>query len=558
MLRAANETGTRSYSWRCGMDIAPPRLMSEAAAKPKASSSAWRPFRHRSYAVIWSATVVGNTGSWMYAAASAWLMTELDAHPLMVSLVQVAASLPMFLFALPAGAVADIVDKRRLLLIAELGIAIAATTYAFFVWYGWVTPWNLLLFVFLLETGTAIEAPAWQAIVPLLVPKADLPSAVAADSAGINLSRAVGPALGGVLTASAGIAVPFFLNAASTLATLGALTWWRPAPERPPRLPAERLAVAMRTGLRYARNNPPLRATLARAVVFFLFASAYWAVLPLLARDQLHGGPEAYGLLLGAIGAGAIGGAFALPWIRSRLGTDRLVDAGSLLTAVALVLYGIAHEPMVGVLASVLAGFAWIAVLANLNVSAQFALPAWVRGRGLAVYVTVFFGAMTAGSALWGEVASQLGLPMTLFLAAGVALLTLALAQRWKLQATGTLDLSPSMHWPPPVVSANVEHDRGPVLVTIEYHVAARHRTAFLNALAPLGRERKRDGAYAWGVFEDLARPCVYLETFMLDSWLEHLRQHERVTNADRVLQERVHHLLSGAPVITHLVAAPR
>ena len=530
--------------------------MGEATVKSKAGSSAWKPFRHRAYAVIWSATVAGNTGSWMYAAASAWLMTELDADALMVSLVQVAASLPMFLFAMPAGAVTDIVDKRRFLIVVEVGIALAATTYAFVVWYGWVTPWNLLFFVFLLETGTALEAPAWQAIVPLLVPKADLPSAVAADSAGINLSRAVGPALGGVLTASAGIAVPFFVNAASTLATLGALSWWRPPREPPRRLPAERFAAALRTGLRYARNNPSLRATLARAVIFFLFASAYWAVLPLLAREQLHGGPETYGLLLGAIGAGAISGAFALPWIKNWLDADRIVDVGSLLTAVALVLYGVAHDPELGIVASVLAGLAWICVLANLNVSAQFALPEWVRGRGLAIYVTVFFGAMTAGSVLWGEVASWLGLPMTHFLAAAFALLTLPLARHSKLQAAGTLDLSPSMHWPPPVVSASVEHDQGPVLVTIEYRVAARHRRAFLNALAPLGRERKRDGAYAWGVFEDLARQDVFLETFMLESWLEHLRQHERVTNADRVLQERVHHLLIGAPVITHLVAA--
>jgi len=531
-------------------------MTSDCGAKPMTTSGAWRPFRHRAYAVIWSATVIGNTGTWMYAAASAWLMTELDAHPLMVSLVQVAASLPMFLFALPAGALADIVDKRRFLLIVEIGIALASTTYAFFVWYGWVTPWNLLLFVFLIETGTALEAPAWQAIVPLLVPKADLPSAIAADSAGINLSRATGPALGGVLTAGAGIAVPFFANAATTLATLGALSWWRPPRGAPRRLPAERFAASLRTGLRYARNNPPLRATLARSTIFFVFASAYWAVLPLLAREQLHGGPEIYGLLLGAIGAGAIGGAFALPWIRNRLAADRVVDAGSLVTAVALVLYGIAHGPALGILASLLAGLAWICVLANLNVSAQFALPEWVRGRGLAVYVTVFFGAMTAGSALWGEVASRLGLPMTHVLAAAVALLTLPVARRWKLQATGTLDLSPSMHWPPPIVSASVEHDQGPVLVTIEYRVVARHRTAFLNALAPLGRERRRDGAYAWGVFEDLARPNVFLETFMLESWLEHLRQHERVTNADRVLQERVHRLLDGRPVITHLVSA--
>jgi len=519
--------------------------------------SAMRPFRHRAYLVVWSATVVANTGSWMYAAAAAWLMTELAASPLMVSLVQVAASLPLFLFALPAGAVADIVDKRRFLIGIDIAMLLATALFAVFVWRGWVTPLNLLLFVFLIETGTALEAPAWQAIVPLLVPKADLTAAVAANSAGVNLSRAVGPALGGLLTAGIGIAAPFFLNAASALATLGALLWWRPPREAPRRLPAERFAAALRTGVRYARNNPPLRATLARAVVFFLFASAYWALLPLLAREQLHGGPETYGLLLGAIGAGALIGAFiVLPWLRNRLSADRVVDAGSLLTAFALLLYGVARQPALGFLASAFAGLAWIAVLANLNVSAQFALPEWVRARGLAIYVTVFFGTMTAASAAWGEVASRVGLSTTHFLAAALALLTLPLARRWKLQSAGTLDLSPSMHWPPPMVGRDVEHDQGPVLVTIEYRVAAQHRAAFLDALAPLGRERKRDGAYAWGVFEDVARPNVYLETFMVESWLEHLRQHERVTNADRVLQERVHGFLERPPAITHLVSA--
>jgi predicted MFS family arabinose efflux permease len=514
------------------------------------------PFRHRTYAVIWTATVVANIGTWMYSAAAAWLMTELDPHPLMVSLVQVAASLPVFLFALPAGALADIVDRRRLLILAEGAITVLSGAFAALVWLGQVTPVSLLVFTFLIEMGAAFVAPAWQSIVPQLVPRSELPAAVATNSVGINISRAVGPALGGVLTGSFGIAAPFWVNAFSNFSSIGALLWWRPPKSTRTRLPAERLANAIRTGLRHARHNPPLRATLLRAVGFFLAASAYWALLPLVARTQIGGGPELYGVLLAAIGAGAIGGALALSRLRAKLGADTLVAAATLGTAAALCLFGIARETWSALAASLLAGACWIAAVSNLNVSAQFALPEWVRGRGLAVYATVFFGAMTLGSALWGELASLTSLSMAHFIAAACAVAAIPLTRRWKLQTAAAADLSPSMHWPAPVLSQGIEHDEGPVLVTVEYRVVAQHRAAFLSAIEHLAAERRRDGAYAWGIFEDTAQPGRCLETFLVESWLEHLRQHERVTNADRVLEERVRGMLSEPPKITHLVTA--
>jgi MFS family permease len=523
---------------------------------PHPARSAFGAFHYRAFTVLWTATVVSNIGGWMYSAASAWLMTTLDPNPLAVSLVQVATSLPTFLFALLAGALADIVDKRRLLIVVESFITLSSTALAVFVWLDLITPGRLLLLTFLVETGAALTAPAWQSIVPQLVRRQDLPEAVAANSVGVNVSRAVGPALGGVITAAWGIAAPFWANAGSNLGSIGGLLWWRAPQTGQRRLPTERLVSALQTGMRYARHSRHLRATLLRTVGFFLFASAYWALLPLVARDRIAGGPRLYGILLGVIGASAIAGAFALPRLKRELGPDRLVAAGAVGTAGALLLFGLARNPATAIAASVLAGISWIAVLSSLNVSAQFALPEWVRGRGLAVYMTVLFGTTTLGSAIWGEVASAAGLPTAHFLAAAGALLAVPLTWRWKLQTASGMDLTPSMSWPAPIVTGHVGNDQGPVMVTVEYRISPKDREAFLTALEGLGHERRRDGAYAWGIFEDISDRSRFLETFFVESWLEHLRQHERVTNADRMLEDRILHLVQGTPKITHLIAA--
>jgi MFS family permease len=520
------------------------------------ATSAWSPFRHATFTVLWTATVIANIGGWMYSAASGWLMTTLNPDPFIVSMVQVATTLPMFLFALPAGALADIVDRRRFLIIVETAVTIVSAIYAAIVWWELATPGNLLLFTFLIGVGGALSAPTWQSIVPQLIPRHDLHPAVAANSVGINVSRAVGPALGGVIVAKFGIAAPFWLNAISNLGIIGALLWWKPAQRGTGHLPVERFTSAIRTGFRHTRNNLYLRATLIRGAAFFLFASAYWALLPLVARNQIAGGPGLYGFLLGAIGAGAVAGAFVLPWLKAKLGADRLVAAGSIGTAVAMALFGLARNPATALAASVIAGVSWIAVLSSLNVSVQISLPEWVRGRGLAMFVTVFFGAISLGSAIWGQMAGMLGLPAAHYLAAAGVLLAIPLTWRWKLQTGAGLDLTPSMHWPAPIVVNEVEQDRGPVLVTVEYRIDPKNREPFLAALEKLGRERRRDGAYAWGVFEDAAVDGRIIETFLVESWLEHLRQHERVTNADRLLQDAVLRFHSeGTPLVTHLIA---
>lgn len=366
--------------------------------------------------------------------------------------------------------------------------------------------------------------------------------------------------MAGLIIAAWGLAAPFWLNAFSTLGVIAALIWWRPSDEgMESRLPAERFGRAIRAGLRHTRYNPSLRATLIRSAGFFVFASCYWALLPLVARNQVAGGPELYGILLGMIGVGAVAGAFALPWLKGMLGADRLVMAGTVGTAVALLLFGLARQPITALAASAVAGASWIAVLATINVSTQLALPAWVRGRGLSIYGTVMFGALTVGSALWGHVAAIAGLPVACFVAAAGGLFAIPLLWRWKLQTAEGVDLAPSMHWPQPVLSYDVEAERGPVLVTVEYLIKSDDRDGFLEAIAKLSRERRRDGAFEWDLFEDTAQDGRFVETFLLDSWIEHLRQHERVTHADQTVQETVNGFQTeGIPKVTHLVAVER
>jgi MFS family permease len=528
---------------------------SSRVTQSAAPVSAWAPFQHRMFTLVWIATVIANIGGWMYTAAAGWLMTTLTADPLMVSLVQVANSLPVLIFAFPAGALADVVDKRKFLIVAETSIALLSTLFALLVWRGSVGPQMLLFFVFIIGAAGALTAAPWQALVPELVPKEHLAPAVALNSLGVNVSRALGSALGGLLIAALGVSAPFWANGVSNAGVIVALLWWRRASSSSHHLPAERLGSAMRTGFRHARHNPRLRATLVRATAFFTFASAYWALLPLVTRERIAGGPELYGLLLGVIGLGAILGALALRRIRARLGNDRTVALSSIGTVLAIVLFGLARTPVTALLASLIAGACWVSALATLNLSAQMALPDWVRGRGLAIYIMVFFGAMSVGSALWGQLAAWVGLLNAHWIAAATMLLAIAATWRWKLQHSIAVDLSPSGHWPMPQALLLPDAGDGPVMVTVEYHIAEENRRAFLLAIDHLSHARRRDGAYAWAIYEDAERPGRMLETFYLESWVEHLRQHERVTKADRESQESIRQLTQDMPLVTHFIS---
>jgi predicted MFS family arabinose efflux permease len=495
----------------------------------------------------------------MQNAAAGWLMAGLTQDAFIVSLVQVATMLPVVLLGLPAGALADIMDRRKLLIAVNGALAVIVAALGSYVWLGRVTPEILLIFTFLVGAGSALIAPAWQAIVPSLVPRKDLQAAISLNSVGVNISRAVGPALAGIIIGVLGLAAPFWLNALSTLGVIAVLLWWRPAENTEHHLPPERFHSTLRIGWRHARHNRHLTATLMRAAGFFVFASAYWALLPLVARDQIASGPQLYGLLLGTIGVGAVGGAFLLPWLKYKLGPDKLVAAATAGTALALLLFGLARSPAVALAAAAMAGVSWIAVLAPLNVSAQVALPAWVKGRGLAIFATVQFGgAMTLGSAFWGQFAKLTSLPAAHFLASADALAVIPILARWQLQTGAAVDLTPSLHWPAPVLSGEAEVDRGPVQIVIEYRIAPEDRETFLATIRELSSERLRDGAYDWDIFEDAAERGRMIETFLVSSWLEHQRQHHRVTSADQDVQARLLQFHKGAspPIVQHLIAA--
>ena len=532
--------------------------LTTAAAPTTPAPSRWGPFSHLAFTVIWTASLVSNVGTAMFDTASGWLITSLDANPITVSLVQVAVSLPLFLFTLPSGALADVIDSRRLLIAVEVAILAVSVVFAGLVSLNLATPPLLLATTFLLGVGGALTSPAWGATIPMLVPKQDLDSATAANGVAFNIGRAAGPALGGLVIAASGIAIPFWAFAASNVAIIAALIWWRRPRKGAQSLPAERLASAVRAGVRHAANNPYLGATLVRLLAFFPFASAYLALLPLLARHLISEGPQLYGILLAAIGVGTVGGSLIIRWLKDELGPDRLVAAGSLGAAFALVLFGLAHDPITAVSACLLGGASWTVVLTKLYVSAQVALPDWARGRGLAVFLTFIFGATTAGSAVWGKLSAMEGLPIAYFVAAGGLVLAIPMTWRRKLQTGVGIDFSPAMHWRAPIVARRVENNQGPVVVVVEYRVNANDRAEFLSAVDELGYARKRDGAYAWGVYEDVADGGRFIETFSIESWLEVLHQRERATNADEMLRSRVRQLLKEAPRITIGVSPER
>lgn len=526
----------------------------------RASIPALTPFQHRAFAVMWAASLISNIGTWMHSVGASWLMTGLSPSPLIISLVQTATTLPVFLFALGAGALADIFNRRRLLIITNAMMFVVTVLFAVLVWTGNITAGWLLFFTFLLGTGTAFIAPAWQAVIPRMVPVADLPQAVALGGISTNISRAIGPALAGLLISLYGIAWPFVANALSFIAIIGGLVWWKyAAPAPSTTLPPERVWEAMKTGVRYAFNSEPLKATMWHVTGFMFFANAFWGLLPLISRGQLGGDASYFGILLGAMGFGAVICAFALPALNARLSANRLVVMGTLGTALATAYFGVAEHQGLAVLASFAFGVSWILVLATVNVSAQQALPEWVRGRGLAVFLMVLFGAMGLGAAFWGWLAGQTSIETAMLAAAAGGIGFIGFSYRAVLQTGRDLDFTPSHHWPEPEPHYAVRHDAGPVMVQVAYEVAEEDQEAFLEAIRRIRPSRQRGGAYNWGVYEDTERKGVYIEHFMEESWAGHMRHHEHVPQADKPLQDAVlaFHRGPNPPRIWHLLAAP-
>jgi MFS family permease len=508
---------------------------------------AFAPLRHPVFRTLWLATLASNTGMWVQNTGAGWMMTSLDPSPFMVSLVQAASMLPVFLLALPAGALADIVDRRRFLIGAQLWMLLMAVLLAVLATTDALGPWGLLAITFGIGAGTALNFPAWAATTPELVPREDLVGAVALNGIGFNLARAVGPALGGFAIAAAGPEAAFALNAFAFLLLIVALVAWRRAPSRRgAALPKEHLVAAMRAGLRYVAASPPMQAAILRACAFFLPAAAVWGLLPLYVRARLGLGPEAFGLMLGVMGASAVGAGFVLPNLRARLDRGTLVFRASLLVALAMGLLALSEHWAAAALSMALYGAAWIAAGSTLAVSAQTAAPAWVRARAIAIYQLSFFGVMALGSALAGWLGARFGVAPALAAASLGGMALGLLVRPWRLDpdapaapalAAGGGATSAAAVPVPEAPAAELEtllgERSGRVLEVVRYRVDPADRVAFLDAMREVRLARLRSGALTWRLYEDVAHPELWAEFWAVGNWTEHLREAHRLTEGD-------------------------
>jgi MFS family permease len=524
-----------------------------------ARSGAWDPLKHRAFAILISANVASNIGTWIQNVGEKWQMAELTRSPLLISLIETGTTLPILFLALSAGALADIVDRRKLLLAAQTYMLFVAAALSALTFAHLITPAVLITMSLLLGVGAALTQPAWQAIVPELLPKEQIANGVALNSAGFNVSRAVGPALGGIIVGVMGPAWAFALNSLSFLAVVGALwRWKRVAPTQD--LPGERFMGAVRVGLRYVRHSRPLQIILARAVAFVFFTGIIFSLLPSLAIHRLQTSSEGFGLLLGCIGAGAVAATAFLPRLRARLETNRLLLAFHLLAAAGITTLGFSKHAGIAALALFACGATWLSVLSTVNTAIQLSVPSWVKARAFGCYTMSWGGSLAIGATFWGSVASRFGIRAAFLAAGGGLLLATLLVHRLKIEALDhEPDLSPHRAAPHP--DQGIDLEAGPILIQLEYRIPAAQREAFRAAMRGVRGIRKRDGAIRWSLFEEPApRPdgsTAFLESFVSSSWGEHLRQHHRATMEDREVFAAAYRMdPEGRPRIRHLVAA--
>jgi MFS family permease len=520
--------------------------------------SAWSPFRHRLFAAMWGGQFVSNIGGWMQTVAAQWLMLTLTTSATYVALVQTAAGLPVLLFAILAGTIGDLVDRRRFLLVTQSFMLVAAAALGVLAIVGLVTPWVLLALVFAVGTGQALTSPTWQTLQPELVSPAERPQAISLGSVNQNLARAIGPAIGGLLLAATNAGTVFLVNAATFAAVIAVIAAWHSA-RAPDALPREHVGEAVRAGGRYVAASPVLRVILARAGLFIFFASAVWALLPLTAHYALHLSSGGYGLLLGSVGIGAVAGAALLPRLRSRLSPDVMLAAGSVGLGAVTLLLAFAHVTAVAAVALVVGGACWVLALSTLSSLYQLSLPRWIKARGMSFYTMVFQGGNAVGAAVLGLTAEHAGLSRTLTIAAGGLFLGPLAALAWRFRPIPPDELLPAGDWPAPHLATD-EAPEGPVLVSVEYRARPGQEDQLMTALQRTRFSRRRTGATMWRAWHDSDDPARILEQFVVASWDEHLRQHERVTKRDQERLDRVRELTDPArPVtVTHWLAVSR
>ena len=509
--------------------------------------SALSPFRYPVFRGIWIASLLSNFGSLIQSVGASWMMLSIAPSPDMVALVQASTSLPIMLLSLVAGAMADNMDRRRVMVFAQIFMLSVSLALAICAWAGLVGPWTLLLFTFAIGCGSAFFAPAWQASVGDMVPRPEVPGAVALNSMGFNIARSVGPAIGGAIVAAAGAAAAFGVNAASYIALLVVLGRWR----RPPRtnaLPSETLVIAMGAGLRYVWMSPHIRTVLLRAAVFGFGASSILALLPLVAKHLVAGGPLTYGLLLGAFGIGAVAGALSASRLREKLSTEAIVRWAGCIMALAAALVAVSTFLVATMAALLLAGAGWVLSLSTFNVSVQLSAPRWVVARALALYQMAAFGGLAAGSWVWGELAADLGISAALLISAGAVLICVVLGRWAPLSQAGELNLDPlrTQLWNAPTTSVPVDERTGPVVITVEYIIDEDDVEEFLARMNERRRMRRRDGARNWRLLRDLSDPHLWIERYETPTWLDYIRLNNRATQDDASVPTRLRELHRG------------
>ncbi len=521
------------------------------------------PLRHGPFRMLWFAFVITSLGTWLQNTGAGWLMTSLSPNALSVSLVQMATILPTFFLALPAGALADIIDRRLFLIGTQVWTMLAAGLLAALTISGATGVWGLLGLTFAIGIGSAMTNPAWGAIVTELVPREDLVQAIALNGIGFNLARAIGPALAGVLVVLAGSGFAFALFAVSILAVIAALVAWRRVGDRRT-LPREHLLSAMRAGMRFVRNTPAMRAAMMRSFAYSVPGAAPWALLPLVAREQLGVGAGTYGALLGVMGVGGVAAGFGLPALRQHADRSGIVLIASFSSCVGTALLGVSHHLLPAGIGMLLFGVGWVSAFATIQAAAQLAAPAWVRARALAIYQLSFNGALAAGSFGWGWIGTQIGLSATL-ITASLAGLGLAVAVRGypldaPTAATATAGFThvPALPEAPAAeIAASLQHARGRVLESVHYRVDPAERDAFLAAMREIRRVRGRAGAVFWQLYEDVAHPDGWLEIWWMESWTDHLREATRMSADDEAALARAtnFHQDASPPALARYIA---
>ena len=513
------------------------------------------PFQTPIFRSVWIASLVSNFGSLIQSVGAAWLMTSIAKSADMVALVQTAVSLPILMWSLIGGALADGHDRRKIMLASQLFMLVVSLALAVFAWVGWMSPWMLLLFTFLIGTGAAFNAPAWQASVGDMVPRTQLAHAVALNSMGFNIARSLGPAIGGVIVAAAGAAMAFVINALSYIGLLVVLARWKhPIPHQ--LLPREPLGVAIGAGVRYVVMSPNIRNILRRSFLFGVGASSLLALLPIVVKVRMGGGPLTFGLMLGSFGIGAVAGALASALLRQRLSTEGIVRVSTIALSVAIAVVAISKIMAVSLLILVIAGAAWVLALSTFNVAVQMSAPRWVVARALSLYQMSTFAGIALGSYVWGLVTHADGVRVALLLAGAVLFASVFLGYWRALAETASLNLEPLRRWQVPETEVPVEGRTGPVVVTIQYVIAEEDILEFLVAMDERRRIRRRDGANDWKLLRDLANPELWVERYSTPTWHDYVRHNSRLTQEDAVIPEKLRALHRGPerPVVRRMI----